>query len=425
MLDYDKKFFLESLNNLTFDGSSIRGFSAQHESDLRLDVDFGSITFLPADIFGPGKVIFFASVLNRERTPYESDFRGMLKNYTEELAKKEGITALASAEIEGFLVDGVSNEQDYTAVQRVVIGMIDEQTLQRAGKAMFVISGAGHEGCQVAAMWPMDKKLDWFVPYYRSVAACLVKGMTATDMLLGLFARATDPSSGGRQMPGHYGHPRFKILSTSSPVGTQYPHAVGIAYASRLRRTGEVTMVSIGEGGTSQGDWHEALNFAAIHKCPVLLIVENNELAISVPLRKQMAVSSVAVRAAGYGMPGVTADGSDVLECFRVTREAYDRAKRGEGPTLIEFAVPRLGSHSSDDQQERYRSREELEQVRKRDPLLTFRAYLERVGLLTQGTLQDMTDRVRREIDLSTDEADRAPLPQPDTATRHVFYEGE
>src|SRR5207245_10960429 len=110
---------------------------------------------------------------------------------------------------------------------------------------------------------------------------------------------------------------------------------------------------------------------------PGLLIVEDKALAVSVPLRKQMAVSSVAVRAAGYGMPGVTADGSDVLECFRVTREAYDRAKRGEGPTLIEFAVPRLGSHSSDDQQERYRSREELEQVRKRDPLLTFRAYLE------------------------------------------------
>ena len=297
--------------------------------------------------------------------------------------------------------------------------------LQRAGKAMFVISGPGHEGCQVAAMWPMDKKQDWFVPFYRSVAACLVKGMTVTDMLLGLFARATDPSSGGRQMPGHYGHPRFKILSTSSPVGTQYPHAVGIAYASKLRRTGEVTMVSIGEGGTSQGDWHEALNFAAIHKCPVLLIVENNELAISVPLRKQMAVPSVAVRAAGYGMPGVTADGSDVLECYRVAKEAYDRAKRGEGPTLIEYRVPRLGSHSSDDQQERYRSREELEQVRKRDPLLTFRAYLERVGLLNESTLKDIAERIRRDIDTATDEADRAPLPQPDTATRHLFFEGE
>ncbi len=132
--------------------------------------------------------------------------------------------------------------------------------LQRAGKAMFVISGAGHEGCQVAAMWPLDKRRDWLVPFYRSVAACLVKGMSPADLLLGLFARATDPSSGGRQMPGHYGHPRWKILSTSSPVGTQYPHAVGIAYAAKLRKTGEVTMVSVGEGGTSEGDWHEALN---------------------------------------------------------------------------------------------------------------------------------------------------------------------
>ncbi len=297
--------------------------------------------------------------------------------------------------------------------------------LQRAGKAMFVISGAGHEGCQVAAMWPMDKQRDWFVPFYRSVAACLVKGMTPTDFLLGLFARATDPSSGGRQMPGHYGHPKWKILSTSSPVGTQYPHAVGIAYAAKLRKTGEITMVSIGEGGTSQGDWHEALNFAGIHKCPVLFIVENNELAISVPLRKQMAVDSVAVRAAGYGMPGVTTDGSDVLECFRVAKEAYDRARRGEGPTLIEYRVPRLGSHSSDDQQERYRSKEELEQVRRRDPLLSFRVYLERVGLLGEARLKEMTDRIRREIDQATDEADRAPLPDPDTAARYVFAEGD
>lgn len=297
--------------------------------------------------------------------------------------------------------------------------------LQRAGKAMFVISGPGHEGCQVAAMWPMDKARDWFVPFYRSVAACLVKGMTPTDLLLGHFARAADPSSGGRQMPGHYGHPKYKILSTSSPVGTQYPHAVGIAYAAQLRKSGEITMVSIGEGGTSQGDWHEALNFAAVHKCPVLFIVENNELAISVPLRKQMAVESVAVRAAGYGMPGASADGSDVLECYRVAKDAYDRARHGDGPTLIEYRVPRLGSHSSDDQQERYRSKEELEQVRRRDPLATFRAYLERVGLLTEASLKEITERIRHEIDQATDEADRAPLPEPESATRHVFYEGE
>lgn len=304
---------------------------------------------------------------------------------------------------------------------------LDERmwVLQRAGKAMFVISGPGHEGCQVAAMWPMDKQHDWFVPFYRSITACLVKGMTPRDILLGLFARAEDPSSGGRQMPGHYGHPGVKILSTSSPVGTQYPHAVGIACAAKLRRTGEVTMTAIGEGGTSQGDVHEAMNWAGIYKLPVIFVVENNAYAISVPLHKQVAGGDVAARAAGYGFPGVAADGSDVLECYRVAREAYDRAKRGDGPTLLEFRVPRLGSHSSDDQQERYRTKQEIEADRQRDPLRVFGAYLEHAGLLTEATKKEITGRVRREIDEATDAADRAPLPEPETGARHVFFEPE
>lgn len=302
---------------------------------------------------------------------------------------------------------------------------LDERmwVLQRAGKAMFVISGPGHEGCQVAAMWPMDKSRDWFVPFYRSIAACLVKGMTPRDILLGLFARASDPSSGGRQMPGHYGHPGVKILSTSSPVGTQYPHAAGIAYAAKLRKTGEVTMVAIGEGGTSQGDWHEALNWAGIYTLPVIFVVENNTYAISVPLRKQVAGGNVAARAAGYGFPGVAADGSDVLECYRVAREAYDRARRGDGPTLLEFRVPRLGSHSSDDQQERYRPREEIDADRMRDPLRVFGAYLEGIGLLTVAKRKEIADRIKREIDEATDAADREPLPEPESGARHVFSE--
>jgi 2-oxoisovalerate dehydrogenase E1 component alpha subunit len=295
--------------------------------------------------------------------------------------------------------------------------------LQRAGKAMFVISGPGHEGCQVAAMWPMNRQRDWFVPFYRSIAACLVKGMTSKDILLGLFARAEDPSSGGRQMPGHYGHPRVKILSTSSPVGTQYPHAAGIAYAAWLRRTGEVTMTAIGEGGTSQGDVHEAMNWAGIYRLPIIFVVENNAWAISVPIEKQVAGGSVAGRAAGYGFPGVIADGSDVLECYRVAREAYDRATRGDGPTLLEFLVPRLGSHSSDDQQERYRSKEEIEDDRRRDPLRTFGAYLEGVGLLTEAKKKEIADRVKREINEATDAADSAPPPEPDSGARHVFSE--
>ncbi|MDQ7819767.1 MAG: thiamine pyrophosphate-dependent dehydrogenase E1 component subunit alpha [Armatimonadota bacterium] len=300
---------------------------------------------------------------------------------------------------------------------------LDERmwVLQRAGKAMFVISGPGHEGCQVGAMWPMDKQRDWFVPFYRSIAACLVKGMSPTEILLGLLARAPDPSSGGRQMPGHYGHPRYKILSTSSPVGTQYPHAVGIAYAAKLRRTGEITMVAVGDGGTSEGDWHEALNWAGVHRLPVIFVVENNFYAISVPFHKQVAGGSVAARAAGYGMPGVVADGSDVLECYRVAREAYERARRGEGPTLIEYRVQRLGSHSSDDQQERYRPKDEIEAARRQDPLVTFREYLEQVGVLTDERLRAIQERVRREVDEATDAAERAPLPEPESAARYVY----
>jgi len=294
--------------------------------------------------------------------------------------------------------------------------------LQRAGKARFVISGPGHEGAQVAMMWPLDKQHDWFVPYYRSVAACLVKGMSPAEILLGLLAKATDPSSGGRQMPAHYAHPRYKILSTSSPVGTQYPHAAGIAYAAKIRRTGEVVVVSIGDGGTSEGDWHEALNFAGVHKVPCIFCVENNRYAISVPLSKQMAVPSVAVRAAGYGMPGFSVDGSDVLESYRVAKEAYDRAKRGEGPTLIEFRVERLSPHSSEDQQERYRSREEIEAAWQRDPVVTFGNYLQSVGLLDDERERDLRARVRREIDEATDIAERALDPDPATATCHVYY---
>jgi len=329
--------------------------------------------------------------------------------------------APARHEVLGLTDQDVLDMYYYIALARAV----DERmwVLQRAGKAMFVISGPGHEGCQVGAMWPMDKKHDWLVPFYRSIAACLVKGMSARDLLLGLFARAEDPSSGGRQMPGHYGHPSVKILSTSSPVGTQYPHAVGIAYAAKVRRTGEITMVSIGEGGTSQGDWHEALNFAAIHKCPVIFVVENNGYAISVPLKLQMAIDSVAIRAAGYGMPGVSVDGSDVLACYEATKVAYARAKRGEGPTLIEFLVPRLGSHSSDDQQERYRPKEEIDAAKRQDPLQTFRAYLESAGLLSEERRQQIEARIKRELDDATDYADNSPPPEPETAARYVYWE--
>ena len=239
---------------------------------------------------------------------------------------------------------------------------VDERMwiLNRAGRIPFVISGQGHEGAQVGIAWAFEKGKDWIAPFYRSIATCLTFGMSPRDILTAQYATANDPSSGGRQMPGHYGSHEHNLVSVSSPVATQLLHAVGIALAAKIRKTGQVAMTSMGEGSSNQGDVHEGLNFAAIHKLPFVFVVENNGYAISVPLARQVAGESVADRAAGYGIPGVTVDGTDVLACYAAAREAVARARAGEGPTLIEAKVTRLTAHSSDDQQTKYRSEEEL-----------------------------------------------------------------
>jgi 2-oxoisovalerate dehydrogenase E1 component alpha subunit len=302
---------------------------------------------------------------------------------------------------------------------------VDERMwqLQRSGKAAFVISGQGHEGAQVGAVYALDREKDWLVPFYRSVAAVLLKGMPPAEIFLIQLGRATDPSSGGRQMPGHYGHSHHKILSTSSPVATQVLHAAGIAYASKLRKTGEVTLTELGEGATSEGDFHEALNFAGVHRLPVIFVVENNGYAISVPLSKQMAVPNVSARAAGFGMPGVTVNGSHVLEVHAAAREAVARARRGDGPTLIEVVVPRLTAHSSDDRQEKYRSADEIARSKQIDPVHVFTEELRAWGVLTDARRQEIEARVRAEVDEGTETAEAAPLPDPATATRYLYAE--
>jgi len=302
---------------------------------------------------------------------------------------------------------------------------VDERmwAMQRSGTAAFVISGQGHEGAQVGAIYALDREKDWLVPFYRSVAAVLMKGMPPAEIFLIQLGRAADPSSGGRQMPGHYGHSRHKILSTSSPVATQLLHAAGIAYAAKLRKTGEVCLTEFGEGSTSEGDFHEALNFASIHRLAVIFVVENNGYAISVPASKQMAVPTVATRAAGYGIPGVTVDGSHVLEVYGAAREAVARARRGEGPTLLEVRVPRLTAHSSDDRQETYRSADDIARSKQQDPVLVFTEELRAWGILTDPKLEEIEARIRREVDLGTEVAEAAPLPDPATATRYVYAE--
>src|SRR5207237_565172 len=207
---------------------------------------------------------------------------------------------------------------------------------------------------------------------------------------------------------------------TSSPVATQCLHAAGIAYAAKVRGTGEVCLTAMGEGATSEGDFHEALNFAGVHRLPVIFVVENNGFAISVPQKKQMAVANVSARAAGYGMPGVTVDGSHVLEVYAAARHAVARARSGEGPTLLEVKVPRLTAHSSDDRQERYRTAEDLAHARAQDPVHVFAAELRERGVLTPEGEQEIRARIQREVDLGTEIAEAAPLPDPATALRYV-----
>ena len=302
---------------------------------------------------------------------------------------------------------------------------VDERMwiLNRAGRIPFVISGQGHEGAQVGIAWALERGRDWIAPYYRSIGTCLAFGMTARDILLAQYAKASDPSSGGRQMPGHYGHRSHQLLSLSSPVATQILHAVGIALAAKIRATGQVAMCTMGEGSSNQGDVHEALNFAAIHRLPFIFTVENNGYAISVPSSKELALEDVAARAAGYGIPGVIVDGSDVLACYVAARAAAARARRGDGPTLLEAKVIRLTAHSSDDQQTKYRSAEELAELKALDPLPRFRDQLRDGGVLTDALETEIAADLRAQVEDATDHAEAEPDPDPSTAMRWVYAE--
>jgi len=317
------------------------------------------------------------------------------------------------------------SEADLIEMYRLVAlsRAVDERMwiLNRAGRIPFVISGQGHEGAQVGIAWAFEKGHDWITPYYRSIATCLTFGMSARDIMTAQYATASDPSSGGRQMPGHYGNREHNILSVSSPVATQLLHAVGIALAAKIRKTGQVAMASMGEGSSNQGDVHEGLNFAAIHKLPFVFVVENNGYAISVPAAMEVSVPNVADRASGYGIPGVVVDGADVLACYAASREAVARARAGGGPTLIEAKVTRLTGHSSDDQQTKYRSAEELASDRGHDALPRFRAQLREAGVLTDEIEARLLAEITAAVHDATEYAEAEADPDPETAMRYVY----
>ena len=319
------------------------------------------------------------------------------------------------------------SSQDLLAMYRTILTarLLDEAALRqnRMGRAPFVVPAEGHEACQVGTAWAMRPGTDVWVPYYRDGALVLVAGMSPYEVFLGIFAKADDPASGGRQMPSHWGHKELGIISGSSPLATQIPHAAGIAYAIKYRQQDAVVGCWFGDGATSEGDWHEGLNFAGIHRLPVIFVCENNQYAISVPQAKQMAIENVADRAEGYGFPGVVVDGNDVLACYGAMKQAHERARAGEGPTLIECKTYRFLGHTSDDDDKTYRPRDEVELARRNDPVQVFGEYLRTQQLLDDVGAEELRVEIKAEIDTALAAAWDAADPRPESALRHVFFE--
>lgn len=299
-------------------------------------------------------------------------------------------------------------------------------TLLRQGKSFFHIGAAGHEGAQLACALNIKPGYDWAYPYYRDQAMVLGLGVSMDDIFLGFLAKRDDPSSGGRQMPQHYGHKELNIVSQSSPTGTQYLQAVGTAMA--IKRSGQdaLVYVSSGEGTTSQGEFHEALNWASREQLPVLFHIEDNGFAISVPKEEQMAKGSVFDMVGGYhNLNRLETDGTNLFSSQRTFRKAVTSIRRGDGPALVVSNVVRLMPHSSSDDHRKYRDAEELAEDQKRDPIEKFRKICEDDGIIAAAEFQQIWDEVVEEVDESADRALKAAFPSKTEATTHILDEAQ
>jgi 2-oxoisovalerate dehydrogenase E1 component alpha subunit len=293
--------------------------------------------------------------------------------------------------------------------------------LVKQGRAPFVGSSRGHEGIQVASTAAIGPE-DWLVPHYRALANSIVRGLTMREWMLAVFAKADDPLSAGRNIPGGcYSYHKLNIAPVSQVVASWVPKASGIAYATKLRGERTVTLCTFGDGATSQGDFHEGVNFAATHRLPVVFVCENNGYAISVPIRLQMANPDVADRAEGYGMAGVTVDGTDVPACYAACKEAVARARRGDGPTLVDAKVWRMNSHTSEDNHLKYRGKDEIEEAARHDPISRFNAWLLERRWLTAGQAAEVQAACDREASEAADWAEQQPDPRAEDTLKNVF----
>jgi 2-oxoisovalerate dehydrogenase E1 component len=299
-----------------------------------------------------------------------------------------------------------------------------EVTLKRQNRIFFQISGAGHEAIQTAAGMVLRPGYDWFYLYYRDRALCLALGVTPHEMLQQAVGAADDPASGGRQMPSHWGHRSYNIVSGSSPTGTQFTQAVGCAEAGRYRneRSDEVTLATSGDGATSEGEFWEALNVACLKKLPLLFLIEDNGYAISVPVECQTAGGSISMLVSGFpGLLRQEVDGTDFLASYGAMKAAAEYCREGRGPALVHAHVTRPYSHSLSDDERMYKTAAERAAEADRDPVLKFPKFLIDEGVIDRQMLQRITHEIDEEVNAATQQALRDEPPAPETALVHLY----
>jgi 2-oxoisovalerate dehydrogenase E1 component alpha subunit len=301
--------------------------------------------------------------------------------------------------------------------------IVDERlvVLQRQGRIGFHIGSLGEEATIIGSAAAARPK-DWIFPCYREFGALLLRGMPLQSYVDNMFGNANDPVK-GRQMPDHYTGKPYNFGSVSSPIGTQITQAVGFGWAAKMRKDDLATLVYFGEGATSSNEFHNGANFAGVFKTPTIFLCRNNGWAISVPASKQSASQTFADKAIAYGIRGVRVDGNDLLAVYAATRDAIERAARGEGPTLLELLTYRLSGHSTSDDPKAYRKETEVDAWKSKDPNVRFRAFLEKRGLWNDGKQTELEERVAAELQECVKSAEKAPPPPLESMFEEVYGE--
>ena len=332
--------------------------------------------------------------------------------------------ALASNGIASTLPAGLTvTDLAEACRQMILVRTMDERIwmMNRQGKVPIAASAQGHEAVQLGSLLAAQKDGDCFLfPYYRDLALKMAVGLTPRQVMLSFMGKEGDPYSGARQFPLQGADLPRRVIQISNVVAAGLTQSVGYALGCRMLGDDTVTICYFGDGATSQGETHEAMNFAAIHQLPIVFICENNKFAISTPQNSQMVIADVAARAEAYGFPGFVVDGLDFMACYEATREAIVHARR-TGPTLVEMKCERFMPHTTDDDDRRYRDRDVLDAARQRDPVVTFPADLVIRGIVSQEQVDGFRAEAVQQVNDATDFADAALPPDASTIYDNLY----